>query len=345
MDRRQVLKLFGISLLSLKTFGNNRAWASMVGLGDQGPEIVKGSRIMMGNIPVEVTVVSDDRDQAQQAIGAAFSEMQRLENLMSIFKLDSEFSQLNTFAGEKPVLLSSEMIEVLKRGVEVTRLTEGAFNIAIGSAVRLWDFLGKKHVPTSKEIGTIRSLCDPEDISIDERNRKVFLRKKGMMVDPGGIGKGYIAERARLVLKEQGISSGIIAAAGDLVLFGTRPDGQPWRIGVRHPRKKNEMIAFINLTDCAISTSGDYERFFTENGVIYHHILDPKTLFPARNCQSVTVVSDHGLFSDSIATGIFVLGPEKGMGVLEQSRRKGIIIDDKGGITSSPELEAQVQFS
>lgn len=344
MNRREVLKLMGLSLVGL-SFADSRVWAALAGSRDPDAEIVRGNRVMMGNVPVTISVVAADRAQAREAIAAAFTEMQRVENLMSVFVRQSEFSRINAAAGEAPVQVGPETIEVIRQGMKVAQLTGGAFDIAIGPAITSWDFLGKRHVPTPEEIAALKLLCLPEAIRIDEAKREVFLQKRGMALDPGGLGKGYLAERAKQVLRSRGITSGIIAASGDLVLFGLRPDGAPWRVGIQHPRHKEATIASIDLTDCAISTSGDYERFFTKDGVNYHHILDPKTIFPARGCQSVTVISEQGISSDAFSTGAFVMGPERAMTLLDGSKiGSGVVIDRNGGVQMSPQLVARVEL-
>jgi thiamine biosynthesis lipoprotein len=300
---------------------------------------------MMGNIPVTITVPSRRRDQAEKAIAAAFEEIERLEGLLSLFNPASEVSRINRSAGQRPTSVSHETWDVVSRGIEYGRLTDGAFSIVLGAPTQRWGFLDKHHVLTPAEVEELRATSHLEDLVLDEKRQTVWLRRPGMMIDLGGIAKGYIADRAKKVLVERGFSSGIVATAGDLVLFGTKPDGKPWRVGVQHPRKPGHNIASIELTDCAVSTSGDYERFFTKDGVIYHHILDPKTLFPARECRSATVVGDRGLVADALSTGAFVLGPDRGLALFEKTGLgRAILIDDQGGVSVSPELEARVKF-
>ncbi len=342
MNRREVLKLLGLTVVNL-SFGGRHAWAALTGEGKT--EIVRGTRVMMGNVPVTISAVASDRAQAREAIAAAFAEMERIERLLSVFIPESEFSRINAAAEEGPVRVSSETIEIIRRGKEIARLTGGAFDMAMGPAIASWDFLGKRHVPTPEEIAALKPLCRSEEISIDEAKQEVALQKKGMALDPGGIGKGYLAERGKQLLLKNGITSGIIATAGDLVLFGARPDGAPWRVAIQHPRDRDATLATLNLTDCAVSTSGDYERFFTKDGVTFHHLLDPKTMLPARECQSVTVISEEGTAADAVATGAFVMGPTRGMALLDGSKNgNGIVIDRNGGVQISEALVARVKL-
>ncbi len=346
VHRRQVLKLLGLSLLSLNTVGTSKAWGALTGLtSEEARELVKGSRVMMGNIPVTITVPSSRRDPANKAIAAAFEEIERLEGLLSLFNPASEVSRINRAAGQRPTSVSHETWDVISQGVKYGRLTDGAFCIVLGAASQRWGFLNTHHVLTPAEVAELQTASHLDDLVLDERRQTVWLRKAGMQIDLGGIAKGYIADRAKSVLVERGFTSGIVATAGDLVLFGAKPDGTPWRVGVQHPRKPGHTLASIALTDCAVSTSGDYERFFTKDGVIYHHILDPQTLFPARECRSATVIADRGIVSDALSTGAFVLGPERGMAKVQGANLgRAILIDDQGGISVSPELEARVQF-
>ncbi|MFQ5544073.1 MAG: FAD:protein FMN transferase [Nitrospiria bacterium] len=342
MTRRKIIKLLGLGLLSLARPGNADTW---IGL-EPGKvrRMTKGSRVMLGNVRVTIKVFSPKKRQAEEAIAAAFSEAVRLENRLSIFKPESDFSQVNAAAGKHAVQVSSDVMEVLRWGMEVTRITEGAFNMAVGPAMDLWGFIDKKHIPNQKERSSLEALMHPENIVVEEKLQTVFLGEKGMKIDAGGIGKGFIAERMKAVLKDFGVTSGIIAIAGDIALFGTKPNGNPWRIGIQHPRHKEKTIAEIDLSDRFISTSGDYERFFTKNGKIYHHILNSETLLPARNCQSVTVISDNGAFSDALSTGIFVMGPKHGMSLLEKWLGEGVIIDREGRVSVTPSLEGRVRL-
>ena len=344
MHRRQVIRLLGLSLLSGARWGETHSLDGLTGaLESDETRIVKASRLMMGNVTVTMTAVAEDRHDAHRAISAAFTEMQRLEALLSFYRPESDLSRLNRAAGHRAVRVHPDVFDIIQRALEVTRLTDGAFNIALGHMSKRWDFLGQPSIPTAMERDQLRALSHSEDIVLDPHRQEIFLRQPGMQLDLGGIGKGFMAQRACAILRQAGMQAGIVANAGDLVLFGTRPDGRRWRIGVQHPRHKGQMLAALELTDCAVSTSGDYERFFTHAGVMYHHILDANTLLPARDCQSVTVIGRDATRVDALATGIFVLGPSPGLQLLERTRLgEGIIIDSQGRTSISPSLEAKV---
>jgi thiamine biosynthesis lipoprotein len=256
---------------------------------------------MMGGIPVTLTVSAEREVDANRALNAAFAEMERFERLFSIYDSRSELSRLNAEAGKRPVAVGPETLALIRDGLAMTTLTDGGFHLALGPAISLWDVLDHPHVPSDRELEAIRPLIHGGGVQVDASAGEVFLTHTGMKPDPGGIGKApHRARQARADRPRH--AGGLIAAAGDIIVFGTRPDGSPWRIGVHHPRRKDALLATLDLTDTAISTSGDYERFFERNGVRYHHILDPETLSPARRTRSVTVLSPDGTRADALAT-------------------------------------------
>lgn len=287
----------------------------------------------MGTI-VEITVAFDDEKRANEAIDAGFKEIKRLEQLMSTYIPDSNLSRINDSAGVSPVKADREVLYLIKKGIELGDLTNGAFNIAVGPLVKLWGIPDKREfIPSKKEIEQLLPITDYHNIKIDEEKGEVFLKKKGMRIDLGGIAKGYAADRAITVLKEKGIDNTIVAVAGDVKAIGKRPDGKAWHIGVKHPREKEKLLGTVDISDMAVSTSGDYERFFIKDGILYHHIFDPRTGEPARKSQSATVVAGEGIVSDALSTGVFVLGPEMGMELIERMPDvEGIIVDSTGKV-------------
>jgi len=291
----------------------------------------KKSRILM-DTQVTVTVVSASGDSAEKAIDAAFSEIEKIASLTNFYAVDSEISRINKNAGMAATKVSPEVLELLGKALSVSEMTAGAFDITIGAVTGLYDFHKKVRPEDSTLLENI-SLVNFRDVRIDRSASTIFLKKKGMIIDAGGIAKGYAADKAVGILKKQGIASGLVAIAGDIKAFGRKPDGIPWQIGVRNPRgtdQDDDIMATLPLSDMAISTSGDYERFFLVGGVRYHHLLDPKTGFPASGCRSVTVIANEAAFADSFATAVFVLGPEKGVKVLDAAGFDGLIIDSDG---------------
>lgn len=274
----------------------------------------------MGTI-VEITVTAENEKKAGEAINAAFQEIRRLEEIMSTYIMTSDISRINKYAGIKPVKAHKDLIIAVKKAIEFAELSGGAFNIAIGPAIDLWKVTESDRIPSGKELDAIRPLIDYKNIIVDETAGTIFLKNKGMKINLGGIGKGFAADYAFNILKKHGIDSGIIAVAGDLKVFGKKPDGTLWNIGITHPRKKtsdkNDTLAKVHFTDMSISTSGDYERFFIKNGKRYHHILSPVTLQPSVGFQSVSIIAKDSTTTDALSTAIFAMGPEKGVKLLE----------------------------
>lgn len=298
-----------------------------------GERVFRKSKILMDTL-VTINVVASSEDKAEKAIDKAFDEIKRLEGLISFWSEDSEIAEINRKAGISPVKVSPLTLDIIEKALYVSEKTGGAFDPTVGPLMRLWDFK-KGIIPDERIIKDRLRLVDYREMVIDRANSTAFLRRKEMSFDTGGIAKGYAADLAVSVLKQEGIKGGLVAVAGDIKAFGTKPDGRPWLVGIRNPRPKDkddEVIATIELKDMAISTSGDYERFFIKDGKRYHHIMNPKTGQPAIGCQSVTVITKEGVFTDGFSTSIFVLGPERGLRLLEEMGYGGVIIDTGGKI-------------
>ena len=243
-----------------------------------------------------------------------------------------------------PVPVSHETMTVAQGAIQVAELTDGGFNIAIGPAVDVWNVIEGRRVPTESELDALRHMVDLHAVHVDAQTQTIFLEKAGMRIDVGGIGKGYAADQAVAVMKKAGALAGIVALSGDIKTFGQLPGGRKFPVGIQHPRKEGEVLAFIDLEDEAISTAGDYERFFERDGVRYHHILNPHTLQPARGCQSVTVIAREGIWADGLDTGIFVMGAELGMQLVEALPDvEAIIVDHEGSVHVSSGLRGRIR--
>ena len=307
--------------------------------------VFKKSRIMMDTV-ITITVVSDSKERAEKAIDNAFAELERLEKLSNFHSSESEISRINKNAGLSEVGVSPEILDLLNKAQYVSENTQGAFDVTIGPLISLYDFR-KRIAPEESALKRKRALVNYRELMIDRNKSSVLLRKEGMLVDAGGIAKGYAADKTVEALKRNGIASAIVAVAGDIKTFGLKPDGKPWKIGIRRPRAKDnedDIMGSIELSDMAISTSGDYERFFIADGVRYHHLLSPQTGRPVRGCRSVTVIAKEGAFADAFATGVFVLGPEKGLKALEKMGFEGIIVDSRGDIRTTPGTRGKIEF-
>jgi thiamine biosynthesis lipoprotein len=270
----------------------------------------------MGTL-VSVTAVAPTKDIAQASIEAGFHEIKRLEQLLSTWIQTSELSQVNAAAGQRPV----------------------------GPAVEAWSVTERQHIPSQGELQALKPLVDWTTIHIDRQARTIFLPKPGMRIDVGGIGKGYAADRAVEVMRKAGAQGGVVALSGDIKTFGDLPGMNGFPAGIRHPRQEGALVATIDLKNEAISTAGDYERYFEQDGIRYHHILDPQSLEPARKCQSVTVIATEGTVADGLDTGIFVLGPERGMELVERLPGvEAVIIDDQGRVAVSSGLRSRLRY-
>ncbi len=289
------------------------------------------TRILMGTF-VEIKAYGDERQTVLRAIDRAFSEMERLEKMMSNYREDSEVSLVERMAPEE-VKVSPELFEVVSKAVKVSRLSDGAFDITVGTLGRVWDF-EKGRVPERKELEALLPLVDYRKIELIPGRSAIRLERKGMSLTLGGIAKGYIVDRAMEVLRSEGIGDALINAGGDIRVMGK---GKRWRIGIQHPRKRNGLLGIIELSNGAVATSGDYERFFIKDGVRYHHILDPRTGMPARGVESVTILAPEAWYADALATAVFVLGRQRGMRLIEGLKGvEGMVVDERGRVWMSP---------
>lgn len=311
-------------------------------IGQESAVVIR-TQMQMGTL-VKITAVAETTSVAQAAATAGFTEIHRLEELLSTWIPASELSRVNTSAGVRPVAVSRETMMVVQGAIRAAEMTEGGFNIAIGPAVDAWRVTEGRRIPAESELEALRPLVDLQAVHVDARKQTIFLEKAGMRIDVGGIGKGYAADQAVIAMRKSGASAGVVALSGDIKTFGQLPGGRRFPVGIRHPRREREVVAFIDLDNEAISTAGDYERYFERDGVRYHHILDPKTLQPARRCQSVTVIAREGMLADGLDTGIFVMGVELGMRLIETLPNvEAIIVDDEGIIHVSSGLRDRIR--
>jgi thiamine biosynthesis lipoprotein len=301
------------------------------------PVLVSEERALMGT-QVIVKAVGDDREQLQRAVNAAFDEVSRLERLMSNFMPDTELSRINQQAGLAPVVVSRELLWVIQRSLFFSKLSDGAFDISFASVGKLWNFRAGV-IPDPDAVKAQIPFVDYRKIQVDDEHSTVFLPAREMEIGLGGIGKGYAMDRAMAVLNEHGVHHAMVMAGGDTVIRGTNGDDL-WRVGLRDPDKADGILAVLPLEDQAISTSGDYERFFIKDGVRYHHILDTKTGYPAMRCRSVTILATDATTSDALTKPVFILGPERGLALVEQlDDVEAIIIDRTGKMYLSSGLE------
>ena len=297
----------------------------------------------MGTV-IEITLLDGDEGAANKAALQAFQEIKRIETLMSPWIESSDVVRINRSAGKEWVKVSPEIIQVITKAQEISQLSEGGFDITVGPLTDLWREARQKGIPPSiEEVKGKLDLVNFKDIRMD-RESKVFLQKKGMSIDLGGIAKGYAVDKAFELLKSLGYKNLIVNAGGDLRVGGFKID-QPWSIGIQNPRASQKVMAKVSVSDTAIATSGDYEKFFFYQGKRYHHIFNPKDGFPTEGCQSVTIIFKEGMTADGLATAVFVLGPEKGYALCQKIAGVDCLIVDKDGkIIFSPGLKDRISF-
>ena len=291
---------------------------------------------------LRVTIVSTDPARAAAAFDASFAEADRLDALMTIWKPGSELLQLNAAAGDKPVPVSAEVREVLTIARQVSEWTGGKFDITFGALGGLWKFDAQNQdnsIPTRADIERRLPLIDYRDVEVDDARGTAFIKRKGVTANLGGIGKGYAVDRVAAILRGAGYRDFMIQFGGDLYVAGTRGD-RPWRLAIRDPRgPADQTFAALDLSDSTFSTSGDYERFFIAGGRRYHHILDPATGEPASGTRSVTLVTTRAVLADAVAKGVFILGPERGMALVEQLPGiEGVIVSARNEVRVSSGL-------
>jgi thiamine biosynthesis lipoprotein len=286
----------------------------------------KVSRPLLGTI-INLTIVADT-ETASKAAEQAFKEIERIEFLMSPYRESSDIFRINTDAWREPVRVSGEVFSLVKRAVRIWSESDGAFDVTFASMSGLWNFKKKGFVPPS--IGAIRSrlaLVGSHLLALDESKSTVAFTKRGTRVGLGAIAKGYAVNRAVLKLKGLGLDSAIVEAGGDLQVLGDK-FGKPWMTGLRHPRKQSLLLTLTLQHGDSIATSGDYERFTIYQGKRYHHIIDPRTGYPADTLVSVSVISKDPVISDSYATAIFVMGMKKARQFLRRHGEIQVIIMD-----------------
>lgn len=295
---------------------------------------------LMGN-KFELTVISDDETWALDRIDAGIAEIGRIERLLTTFSDDSETSLINRNAGLVPVEVSSETFELIERSVRISRLTQGAFDITYGSIdKRLWNFdVGMTELPDMETAKRMVRLINYKNIILDGKRRTVFLKEKGMRIGFGGIGKGYAAEQAKKIMQAMGVKNGIVNASGDLAVWGHQPDGSPWTIGIVDPNMRDRVFSYMKLTDMAIATSGNYEKYATVGGKRYSHTINPRTGLPVTGIKSVTILCPNAEFADAIATPVMIMGTRAGLDLIDQLKDvEAIVIDDDDCIYRSANL-------
>ncbi len=305
-----------------------------------GQQIFKKKQSLLGS-PFEITVVAKDSVQGNLFSDLAIAEVKRIENLISDWIPTSQISKVNQNAGISPVKVDKEVFDLVERANKISKLTSGAFDISYASMDRIWKFDGSmKEMPTEEAIRKSVEKVGYQNIILNSKDTTIFLKNKGMKLGLGGIGQGYIADKIKALLQEKGCNSGLVNVSGDINTWGKQPNGNTWTVGIVNPMNKNKVFATFPLDDSAVETSGSYEKYVTFNGKRYSHIIDPRTGYPASGIISVSVFAKQTELADALATGIFVMGVEVGLDLVNQLKGiECIIVDDKGGIHVSKNID------
>ncbi|HTL09563.1 MAG TPA: FAD:protein FMN transferase [Chitinophagaceae bacterium] len=303
----------------------------------------KHTQKLMGN-RFEITVVAEDAAWANEKIMMAVNEIRRIEQLLTTYNEESQTCQVNRYAGIRPVAVDKEVFQLIQRSIRISALTDGAFDITYGSLDKsLWNFdMHMTSLPSPEQAKKMVRLINYRNIILNEADSTVFLKEKGMRIGFGGIGKGYAAEMAKALLRKEGVRSGIVNASGDLTTWGTQANGQPWTIGIANPNNAALPFSYMNITDMAIATSGNYEKFVVINGKKYSHTINPATGLPVTGIKSVTIISPNAEIADAMATPVTIMGIKAGVQLINQVKHLAcIIIDDNNKIYSSNNIHLQ----
>ncbi len=298
------------------------------------------ARPMMGT-EVSVYLWSDDPEAGPAALEAVFQEAARIDHLMSTYKDDSEISKINRDAADAPVRCGEELYRLIARSLQISVLTQGSFDITYESVGQHYDFREHQR-PDAATVEAELLNIDYRFVEMDDANRTVHFQRHGVRINLGGIAKGYVVERGIDILRSKGVENAIVTAGGDSRLLGDRR-GRPWMVGIRDPRVDGEVAISVPLQDEAISTSGDYERFFEEDGVRYHHIIQPGTGAPASGIHSATVFGPDAVTTDALSTSVFVMGVDHGLRMIATlPDYESIVIDAAGQVFFSDGLEQPI---
>ncbi len=290
---------------------------------------------------IHVELWHEDNEQGRALTQSVIDEMQRIDDLMSTYKPESELSFINANAAKGPVTVRTELLSLIIRALDYSVITAGAFDITYASAGQYYDYrMGKK--PSKQQLEQALPTINYHHVKIDQQQSTIEFLRQGVRIDLGGIAKGYAVDRSMEILRHAGVKNAIVSAGGDSRVIGKRRD-RPWNVGIRNPRDKDAIVSLIPLENAAISTSGDYERYFEEDGVRYHHILNPGTGTSPHEIYSSSIIGPVATDTDALSTSVFVLGVREGLQLINSiPDTEAILIDNQGHMHYSSGI-AQVQ--
>lgn len=312
----------------------------MVSFVCNSQEIYRRTLKLMGS-RFDITVVAANKDQGDAFIDLAVAEISRIESKISSWDSNSVTSLINKNAGIEPVIVDEELFNLIQRAIQISKLTEGAFDISYASMDKIWKFDGSmKTMPSKDIIKQSVAKVGFQNIILNQEKHSVFLKLKGMKIGFGAIGKGYAADKAKALLKQKGVEAGIINASGDMNTWGKQPNGKDWKVGITNPLNKNKVFTLLPIHEKAVVTSGNYEKYVTFNGQRYSHIIDPRTGYPSKGVVSASVFAPSAELADALATSIFVMGKDVGLNLINQLPEvECIIVDDTGKVYYSENID------
>ncbi len=322
----KTLVALACSLCCLLSFGQSR----------QTDVTVKRTLKLMGT-RFEITVVAPNEEIGYINIDEAVSEIERVEKLISSWDKDSETTLINKNAGIKPVKVNRELLNLIERSIKISEITDGAFDITYASMDNIWKFDGTMDkVPTEAEIKNSVSKVGFKKIQLDAENQTVYLPEKGMKIGFGAIGKGYAADRAKELLVSKDVKGGIINASGDLTTWGTKVTGEKWLVGIANPLSKDKVFSWLPIIESSVATSGNYEKYIELDGKKYSHIIDPRTGYPTRGINSVSIFAKQAELCDALATAVFTMGRDVGLHMINQiDGVEAVVLDSENKVHKS----------
>ncbi|WP_452230096.1 FAD:protein FMN transferase [Lacinutrix sp. MEBiC02404] len=285
----------------------------------------------------DISVVANSKEEGEAFINIAVEEITRIEQLISSWDENSQTSLINNQAGIKPIKVASELFQLIERALKISKLTNGAFDISYASMDKIWKFDGSMTAMPSEDI--IKQSVDKvgyQNILLNHQEQTVFLKRKGMKIGFGAIGKGYAADKAKVILQSKGVKAGIINASGDLNAWGKQPNKKDWMVAIVNPLNKDKVFSWLPVNNQAVVTSGNYEKYVRLNGELYSHIIDPRTGYPSKGILSVSIFTKSAELADALATSVFVMGVEVGLDFINQLKGvECIIVDGNNQIITS----------
>ncbi len=277
----------------------------------------------------ELTVVAQNEEIGYINIQEAVAEITRIEKMISSWDADSETSLINKNAGIKPVKVSSELYRLIERSKKISEITDGAFDISYASMDNIWKFDGTMdRLPIDSKIKTSISKIGHEKITLNKEAQTVYLEEEGMRIGFGAIGKGFAADKTKELLISKGVKAGLINASGDLTTWGTKATGEKWMIGIANPLSKNRVFSWLPIVESSVATSGNYEKYLIFNGEKYSHIIDPRTGYPTKGINSVSIFAKDAELCDALATAVFILGRDSGIHLINQIPGVEVVVVD-----------------